>query len=180
MPPGGTSGVQGARYSSQSVAVSAAVVVTAHQCSCRIWFPHAWSSRWPAVNVNCVLWRLLLLLMALPAVVTLRAVDLPEAELREAAVKAATLAADLAQGYLQTREYVDAAHFADVADKAAAKSGDEKFAAAIKVKTDAVRGACPVDALIQARAAAAEAAADKAATRPATRPTSKPATRRAA
>ena len=121
----------------------------------------------------------ILLLLVLAVAITLRAADLTEAELREAAVKAATLAVDLSQGYLQTKEYVDAAHFADVADKAAARAGDEKFAAAIKAKTDAVRGACPLDALIQARAAAAEAAADKAATRPMTRPATRPATRRA-
>jgi hypothetical protein len=120
--------------------------------------------------------RLLVVIVLLAAMVP--AGDLTEAELKDAAVKAATLAVDLAQGYLQTREYVDAVHFADVADKAAARAGDEKFAAAIKGKTDAVRGACPVEAIVEARAAAAEAAADKASTRPA--PTTSPMTRPAA
>jgi hypothetical protein len=116
-----------------------------------------------------------MLILTMLGAVGLGAADLTEAELREAAVKAATLAVDLAQGYLHTKEYVDAAHFADVADRAAAKSGDEKFAAGIKAKTDAVRSACPMEAILEARAAAA---ADKASTKPA--PTAAPTTRAAA
>src|SRR5207244_266261 len=104
--------------------------------------PHAWLSYAADKDlrgdaVHRLMAGIVVLLLAYAAGAS-RAADLTAAEMKEAAVKAATLAADLANGYLETKEYVEAVHFADVADKAAAKAGDEKFAASIRAKTDSV------------------------------------------